>query len=226
MRLRVTRGEDVLLNEVDSKRMLLEAGINTTATELAKTKDEAVSISERLGYPVVLKIVSSDVAHKSDAGGVKLNLQTQGEVAEAYDAILQSVREKYPQASIQGVSVQKMARPGVEVVIGMYEDKQFGPVLMFGLGGVLIEIMKDISFKLTPMTRQDASDMIKEIKGYDLLKGFRGSEPVDTDYLEEMILKVAQLVEQNPQIKELDLNPVFAYRDEAIAVDARIIVAD
>lgn len=216
----------MLLNEVDSKRMLLEAGINTTATELAKTKDEAVSISERLGYPVVLKIVSSDVAHKSDAGGVKLNLQTQGEVAEAYDAILQSVREKYPQASIQGISVQKMARPGVEVVIGMYEDKQFGPVLMFGLGGVWVEIMKDVSFKLTPMTRQDASDMIREIKGYDLLKGFRGSEPVDTNYLEEMILKVAQLVEQKPQIKELDLNPVFAYRDEAIAVDARIIVAD
>jgi len=216
----------VLLNEVDSKRMLLEAGINTTATELAKTKDEAVSISERMGYPVVLKIVSSDVAHKSDAGGVKLDLQTQGEVAEAYDAILQSVREKYPQASIQGISVQKMARPGLEIIIGMYEDKQFGPVLMFGLGGVWVEVMKDVSFKLTPMTRQDASDMIKEIKGYDLLKGFRGSEPADTNYLEEMILKVAQLVEKNPQIKELDLNPVFAYRDEAIAVDARITVAD
>jgi acyl-CoA synthetase (NDP forming) len=216
----------VLLNEVDSKRMLLEAGINVTATELARTKDEAMAISERLGYPIVLKIVSSDVAHKSDAGGVKLKLQTQGEVAEAYDAILQSVREKYPQAAIQGVSVQKMARPGVEVVIGMYEDKQFGPVLMFGLGGVWVEILKDVSFKLTPMTRQDASDMIKEIKGYDLLKGFRGSEPVDTDYLEKMILKVAQLVEQNPQIRELDINPVFAYRDEAIAVDARIIVVD
>lgn len=216
----------MLLNEVDSKRMLLEAGINVTATELARTKDEAMAISERLGYPIVLKIVSSDVAHKSDAGGVKLKLQTQGEVAEAYDAILQSVRAHYPQASIQGISVQKMARPGVEVVIGMYEDKQFGPVLMFGLGGVWVEILKDVSFKLTPMTRQDASDMIKEIKGYDLLKGFRGSEPADTNYLEEMILKVAQLVEQKPQIKELDLNPVFAYRDGATAVDARIIVAD
>jgi len=216
----------VLLSEVDSKRMLLEAGINATATELARTKDEAVAISERLGYPVVLKIVSSDVAHKSDAGGVKLKLQTQGEVAEAYDAILESIRAKYPQAGIQGMSVQKMARPGLEVIIGMYEDKQFGPVLMFGLGGVWVELMKDVSFKLTPMTRQDASDMIKEIKGYALLKGFRGSEPADTSYLEEMILKVAQLVEQKPQIKELDLNPVFAYRDGAIAVDARIIVAD
>jgi len=216
----------VLLNEVDSKRMLLEAGINATATELARTKDEAVSISERLGYPIVLKIVSSDVVHKSDAGGVKLKIQTQGEVAEAYDAILQSIRGKYSQASIQGISVQKMARPGLEVIIGMYEDKQFGPVLMFGLGGVWVELMKDVSFKLTPMTRQDASDMIKEIKGYALLKGFRGSEPADTNYLEEMILKVAQLVEQKPQIKELDLNPVFAYRDGAIAVDARIIVAD
>lgn len=216
----------MLLNEVESKRMLLEAGINATATELAKTKDEAVAISERLGYPVVLKIVSSDVVHKSDAGGVKLKLKTRGEVAEAYDAILQSVRGKYPQASIQGISVQEMARPGLEVIIGMCEDKQFGPVLMFGLGGVWVELMKDVSFKLTPMTRQDASDMIKEIKGYALLKGFRGSEPADTNYLEEMIMKVAQLVEQKPQIKELDLNPVFAYRDGAIAVDARIIVAD
>jgi acyl-CoA synthetase (NDP forming) len=216
----------VLLNEVDSKRMLLEAGINATATELARTKDEAVAISEKLGYPVVLKIVSSDVAHKSDAGGVKLKLQTKGEVAEAYNAILQSIHAKYPQAGIQGISVQKMARPGLEVIIGMYEDKQFGPVLMFGLGGVWVELMKDVSFKLTPMTRQDASDMIKEIKGYALLKGFRGSEPADTNCLEEMILKVAQLVEQNPKIKELDLNPVFAYRDGAIAVDARIIVAE
>jgi acetate---CoA ligase (ADP-forming) subunit beta len=216
----------VLVNEYESKKQLAAAGVKVVATELAKSKEEAVSISSRLGYPVVLKIVSSDIVHKSDAGGVKLGLKNASEVGEAYQAIMGSVKAKFPQAKVDGVSVQAMARPGVEVIVGMYKDAQFGPVLMFGLGGIWVEILKDVSFKITPLTRQDAADMIREIKAFPLLKGYRGSEPVSLEALEEFILKVASFVEANPRIKELDLNPVFAYKDGAIAVDARIIVED
>ena len=117
-----------------------------------------------------------------------------------------------------------MARPGIEVIIGVSKDAQFGPVLMFGLGGILVEVLKDVSFRIIPLTRQDAEEMIREIKGYPLLQGYRGQEPADIPYLEQLIVKVSELVEQYPQIKELDLNPVFAYKDGAVAVDARIIL--
>jgi acetate---CoA ligase (ADP-forming) subunit beta len=216
----------MLLNEYESKKLFQQAGINVVATEIATSKEEAVSISQKLGYPIVLKIVSSEITHKSDAGGVKLKLETPETVAEAYDEIMMSVLSKFPQASIQGISVQNMAQPGLEVIIGMYKDQQFGPVMMFGLGGIWVELLKDVSFKLTPLTRQDAAEMIKEIKAYPLLKGFRGSEPVDIAALEEIILKVAALAERNPQIKEMDLNPVIAYGDGALAVDARVIMEE
>jgi acyl-CoA synthetase (NDP forming) len=134
------------------------------------------------------------------------------------------MRQKYPKAAIQGVSVQPLARPGIEVIIGVSQDPQFGPVIMFGLGGVLVEVLKDVSFRIVPVTRRDAQEMIKEIKGYPILEGYRGQEPASISALEELIVKVSQFIEQNPQIKELDLNPIFAYKDKAIAVDARIIL--
>jgi acyl-CoA synthetase (NDP forming) len=122
--------------------------------------------------------------------------------------------------------VQKMARPGVEVIIGMSKDAQFGPVLMFGLGGVLVEILKDVSFRIVPLTRRDAHEMVREIKGYPLLEGYRGQEPADVSYLEELLLKVSQFVEVTPEIKELDINPLYACRDGAVAVDARVILEE
>jgi acyl-CoA synthetase (NDP forming) len=137
-----------------------------------------------------------------------------------------SVRQKYPEAKIDGVSVQKMASPGTEVIIGMSKDPQFGPVIMFGLGGVLVEVLKDVSFRIVPLTKRDASEMIREIKGYPILEGFRGQEPASIPALEELIVKVSQFVEQNSQIKELDLNPIFAYKDGAVAVDARIVLEE
>jgi len=137
---------------------------------------------------------------------------------------MSSVRQKYPQAVIQGMSVQIMASPGIEVIVGMSKDPQFGPVLMFGLGGVLVEVLKDVSFRIVPVTKRDASEMIREIKGYPLLQGYRGQEAVDVASLEDLIVRVSQFIEQNPQVKELDLNPVFAYRDKTIAVDARIVL--
>ncbi|OGN90335.1 MAG: hypothetical protein A2158_07770 [Chloroflexi bacterium RBG_13_46_14] len=137
-----------------------------------------------------------------------------------------AIKKAYPDAKIEGVSVQQMARPGVEVIIGMSKDAQFGPVIMFGLGGILVEILKDVSFRIVPLEKRDAREMIKEIKGYPVLEGYRGQEAVDIKNLEELILKVSAFVERHPEIDELDLNPVFAYSDGATAVDARVILGE
>jgi len=213
-----------LLTEVESKELLKKAGIPVVETKLAQNKKEAVSISKEMGFPVVLKISSPDVVHKSDSGGVKLGLANAAQVGKAYGEIVASVKRAYPEAQIQGVSVQAMAPSGVEVIVGMSKDAQFGPVLMFGLGGILVEVLKDVSFRIVPVTERDAREMVKEIKGYPVLQGYRGQKPASIPALEELIVKVSQFVEKNPQIKELDLNPIFAYPDKAVAVDARIIL--
>ncbi|MBN1188445.1 MAG: acetate--CoA ligase family protein [Dehalococcoidales bacterium] len=214
----------MFLNEVEAKQMLKAAGISVTDTRLATSRNEAADLSKTLGYPVVLKIVSPDVVHKSDAGGVKLGLETEQQVGNAYDEIISSVTAKFPQAKIQGVAVQKMAPFGTEMIIGMVKDSQFGATLMFGLGGIFVELLKDVSFRVTPVDRRDAGEMIEEIKGRKILTGFRGQPGVDLSALEDMLVKVSRFIETNPQITELDLNPVIAYPDGAIAVDARINV--
>jgi len=214
----------VYLNEIESKQILKEAGIPTTEIRLAKSKEEAITLSRKLGFPVVLKIVSPDIIHKSDAGGVKLNLKDEQEVAKAFDEIMAAIKKNEPKAKIEGVSVQNMARPGVEVIIGMSKDPQFGPVLMFGLGGILVEILKDVSFRIVPLAPRDAREMIRELKGYPILQGYRGQEPGNVEVLEGLLLKVSNFVENRPEIKEMDINPIFAYKDGAIAVDARVIL--
>ena len=213
-----------VLTEIESKQLLKEVGIPTTEIKLAASAKEAVDTSQKIGFPVVLKIASPDISHKSDAGGVKVGLKNKDDVASAYKEIMASVKQKFPEAKIEGVSVQNMARPGTEVIIGMTKDAQFGPVLMFGLGGVWVEVLKDVAFRIVPLTRRDASDMIKEIKGARLLEGYRGSEPANIAILEDMLLKVSEFVEKTPEIKEMDLNPIFAYKDGAIAVDARVVL--
>jgi len=213
-----------LLTEVESKELLKKAGIPVVEAKLSRSKKEAISISKEMGFPVVLKISSPDVIHKSDSGGVKLGLANATQVGKAYSEIISSVKQAYPEAQIEGVSVQPMAPPGVEVIVGMSKDPQFGPVLMFGLGGILVEVLKDVSFRIVPVTERDAREMIREIKGYPLLEGYRGQKPASIPALEKLIGKVSQFVEKNPQIKELDLNPIFAYPDKAVAVDARIIL--
>jgi acyl-CoA synthetase (NDP forming) len=213
-----------ILTEFESKRILRQAGIPVVETRLAKTQKEAVSLSRKMGFPVVLKISSPVVIHKSDSGGVKLSLTNAAEVKKAYDEILKKVKKQYPEAAVHGVSVQKMVRPGTEVIIGTSTDPQFGPVIMFGLGGIFVELLKDVSFRVIPVKGKDAQEMIQEIKGYPLLKGYRGKEPASITALVEIILKISKFIEQNSQVKELDLNPIFAYRDKAVAVDARIIL--
>jgi len=212
------------LTEIESKELLKEAGIPVIETKLATTKKEAISLSKRMGFPIVLKVASPDIIHKSDCGGVRLGLTNVTQVGNAYSEIMLSIRQRFAKARIQGVSVQKMARSGVEVIIGISKDAQFGPVLMFGLGGILVEVLKDVSFRVVPVNRKEAQEMIGEIRGYPLLQGYRGQEPADISSLEALVVKVSEFVEQYPQVKELDLNPVFAYKDSAVAVDARIVL--
>jgi len=219
----MTKGQNAL-TEVESKELLKRAGIRVVATKLARSKREALSISKEMGFPVVLKICSHDVVHKTDSGGVRLGLANAAQAGRAYSEILSSVRQAHPESRIQGVSVQPMAPPAVEVIVGMSKDPQFGPVLMFGLGGILVEVLKDVSFRIVPVSERDAGEMVREIKGYPILKGYRGQKPASIPALEKLIVKVSQFVEKNPQIEELDLNPVFAYPDKAVAMDARIIL--
>ncbi len=217
-------GKRTQLTEIESKKLLKAAGIPVIEAKLAKTKTEAVALSKEIGFPVALKIVSEDVTHKSNAGGVKLNLKSGAQVDKAYTEILALVKKHYPEAQIDGVSVQQMAKPGIEVIIGMTKDAQFGPVLMFGLGGILVEILKDVAFRIVPLTPHDAHEMIRDIKGYKLLEGYRGQEPADVKTLEKLLVNLSRFIDKHPEIKELDLNPVFAYKDGAVAVDARVIL--
>lgn len=214
----------LILTEFESKELLKQVGIPVVETRLAKTEKEAVSLSRKIGFPVALKIASPDVTHKTDSGGVRLSLNSVAEIKKAYGEIIEAVRQQYPKALIQGISVQKMVRPGTEVIVGTSKDPQFGPVMMFGLGGIFVEVLKDVSFRIIPVDRRDAQEMIEEIKGYPLLQGYRGKEPANIPALVEIILKISKLINENPQIKELELNPIFAYGDDALAVDARIIL--
>lgn len=213
-----------ILTEIESKRVLKQIGVPVVETRLAMNQKEAVSISQRIGFPVVLKITSPDVVHKTDSGGVRLGLRNGSEVKKAYDDISKSVKKKYPRAFIHGISVQKMAPPGTEVIVGTSKDPQFGPVIMFGLGGIFVEVLKDVSFRVIPVKQKDAQEMIQEIKGFPLLRGYRGKEPANIPALVGMILKISKFINENPQIREMELNPIFAYKNKALAVDARIIL--
>lgn len=213
-----------LLTEIESKQVLAEAGIPVALAVLARDANEAAKAAEKEGFPVVLKIVSPDVAHKSDVGGVKLGLASADDVATAFEEIVSAVKKAQPNARIEGVAVQKMAPAGTEVIVGMSKDPQFGPVMMFGLGGIFVEVLKDVAFRIVPLEPKDASQMIREIKGFPVLEGVRGQPPADIEALEKLILQVSDFIEGHPEIEELDLNPVFAYADGALAVDARIVI--
>ncbi len=215
-----------LLTEVEAKSALAEAGIPVIETRLARSREEAQRIAGELGFPVVLKIVSPDIAHKSDVGGVKLNLGDAEAVGRAWDEIMASVRAAEPNARIEGVSVQRMAKPGIEVIVGMTTDPQFGPVMMFGLGGIMVEVLKDVAFRLVPLEEKDAAQMIDEIRARPILDGVRGQTGGDIAALRQLLLAVSRFVESHPEVRELDLNPVFVYPDGVVAVDARMVVAE
>ena len=200
-----------------------EQGIPCTDFALANSQVASVKIAKEQGFPVALKISSPDILHKSDVGGVHLNLSSAEAVENAFNDLLAAVNNNCPESQIDGVLVSKMAPPGMEVIVGMNRDPQFGPVILFGLGGIMVEIFQDVSLRLLPFSRDDALDMIREIKGYELISGYRGQPPVDEEALADCLLSVAQMAEKNPEIVEIDLNPVMAYPDGILVVDARII---
>ena len=214
------REQRVYLLEHECKAILKSIGVPTTSCLVAKSEEEAVSMSEAIGYPVVLKILSPEVVHKSDAGGVKLNLGRE-EVKGAYSELIAKFKDRH----VVGVSVQEMAKPGLEVIVGATRDATFGPVLMFGLGGVFVEVLKGVSFRVIPVAERDAQEIMEEIKGYQLLQGYRG-QSADVASLRDILLKVSDLVMAYPAIKEVDLNPVFAYPKGSLVVDARMILEE
>jgi acetyl-CoA synthetase (ADP-forming) len=202
----------------------MEYGIPVTKFELARSEEEAVKFADAIGFPTVLKIVSSDIIHKSDVGGVIVGLKNSDDVRHGYNQILQNVKKHDPKARIAGVLVQEMAPPSTEVIVGAIKDPQFGPAIMFGLGGVFVEVLKDVTFRIAPITEDDACDMISEVKAYPLLKGYRNTPPADIEAIEKILLSTSRLVTDCMEIKELDLNPVIVYEKGAKTVDARIIL--
>lgn len=191
---------------------------------MTKTSDEAVEHANNMGYPVVLKIVSPDIIHKTEAGGVIVGLEDAGSVRTGFNRILDNARRYKPNASITGVLVQKMAPQAIEVIIGAIKDPQFGQTVMFGIGGIFVEIMKDVAFRVAPITKTDAMQMIHEIKAYPMLKGYRNLPPADEEAIAETLLRVSELSMDFPEISEIDLNPTMVYAKGVSVVDARIIL--
>ena len=194
---------------------------------LAKTSDEAVAASQEMEYPVVMKIAAPDVLHKTDVGGVKLNIPNDDDARKAFDEIIANVKSKLgDDLEIWGVLVQKMLPPGKEVILGVSRDPKFGPLIMFGLGGIYAEALRDVAFRLAPLRDRVADEMIKSIRSYKLLEGIRGEPPSDVPAAAESLLRLSQLVTDWPIIKELDINPMIIYPrgKGAMAADARIIL--
>jgi len=212
------------IGEAESKEILEAYGFATPKGSIATTADQAANIAQQLGYPVVLKIWSPDILHKSDVGGVKVGLKTDQEVKDAFDLMMYRIPKKQPDADILGVLVQEMCASGREVILGMNRDPQFGPMMMFGMGGIMVEVLKDVSFYLAPLTGQEAKQMLMSTKTYQILKGVRGQEGVDIEAIAEGLQRLSQLVTEFPQIKEMDINPYVVSRPGTtpIAVDARI----
>jgi acyl-CoA synthetase (NDP forming) len=212
------------LLESEAKIVCMDYGIPVTKFELAKSEEEAVKSADKIGFPVVLKIVSPDIVHKSDVGGVELDLRDAGSVRHAYQRIMKNVKRHNAKAKIVGMIVQEMAPAGTEVIVGAVKDPQFGPAMMFGLGGIFVEVLKDVTFRIAPVDEGEAREMISEVKAYPLLKGYRNLPPADIDAIVRILVDASTLVTDHEEIKELDLNPVLVYKKGAKTVDARIIL--
>lgn len=221
----LSRGQ-TYLGELDGLNFLKAYGFNTLPTMLAETADQAVSIAGEIGFPVVMKIVSPQIVHKSDAGGVRVGLGSVREVKDAFETIVANAKQYSPEAEITGVLVQKMAPKGVETILGVNRYPIFGPLIMFGLGGIFVEIFKDVVFRFAPINRNAARRMLRGIKGYKLLKGFRGSAETDIRELEKALARLSDMVGNHPEIMELDINPLLVHGkgDGLTVADCRIIL--
>ncbi|MDP4857240.1 MAG: acetate--CoA ligase family protein, partial [Desulfobacterales bacterium] len=214
------------LLEPEAKKLLRLHGAPVSRAQMAQNADEAVRMAESVGGAVVLKVVSPQILHKSDAGGVRIGLHGQEQVRRAYDEILANARRFDPEADVRGVLVSPMAPSGVEVIIGTKYDDQFGPVIMYGLGGIMVEILKDVSFRVLPLSPPFARKMMEETMSFPILNGVRGTPPSDKKAIQKLLLLCSEVVESYPEIAEMDLNPVIVHNTGLSVVDARIILKE
>jgi len=221
---RVRKEGRKFLLEPEAKTVCRDYGIPVTNFRIAENEAEAVDFAKDIGYPLVLKIVSPEIIHKSDVGGVIINLKDSKDVQNAYKQIMDNVQKHKPNAKIIGMLVQEMAPSSTEVIVGSTKDPQFGPAIMFGLGGIFVEVLRDVTFRIAPVTEDEAREMITEVRAYPLLKGYRNTPPADIDAIVQILLNTSRLVTDHEEIKELDLNPIMVYEKGAKTVDARIIL--
>jgi acetyl-CoA synthetase (ADP-forming) len=211
------------LTEYESRQVLEKYKIPLAKSELVKTPEQAVKIAKKIGYPIVLKIVSPDVVHKTDVGGIVVKIKNEVELIEAYEKILKNVKKKVSRAKIHGMLVQKMVGDGLEIIVGGKKDAQFGQTVMFGLGGIFVEVFGDVSFRVVPIEKKDALEMMQETKGYKILKGYRGKKH-DVNAVADVLVKVSKFLEKNDEVAEMDINPLIVLPHGAVGADARIIV--
>ena len=204
-------------------KLFADWGIPTPRCQLTKSVDEAVAFANEIGYPVVIKIASYDIIHKSDVGGVKTGIADEASLRAAYDAMLKTVQEKCPEAAIEGINVMQNLEAGVECIVGMTRDPQFGCAVMFGLGGIFVEVLRDVALQLAPITREEALAMIQKIKGSKLLTGWRGSAPCDLEAVADIIVKVAELSEANAEIRELDAPMLNTLIDHITVAEPEVV---
>ena len=223
----VKAGGRLEIGDAEARAVLRACGVRVPASELAANADEAVKIADQIGYPVVMKIASPDILHKSDIGGVKLGIRNPTEVRDAFDLIVYRATRYMPDAQIWGCQVQEMVAGGREIIIGMNRDLQFGPLMMFGLGGIYVEALKDVTFRVAPFSRREAKEMINEIRSIQLLRGVRGEPPADMEAIVDTLLRMSQLVTEFPEIVEFDINPLIVYERGrgVVGVDMRLVLS-
>jgi len=216
--------ERVKLLEDEVFDLLTAYNIPVAPYAVARSIDEVSSMAEKLGFPLVIKVISPDIIHKTDVGGVRLDIWSKHEALKAAEEIMEKVRARNPQARINGFLLQPMMPKGVEIIIGGLHDPVFGSVVMFGAGGIFVEVFRDVSFRVAPLSVKEALEMIDEVKTSAILNGYRAQPPVNKYSIAEIIVAVGKILEEHPEIESMDLNPVFAYPDKAYVIDGRIIL--
>jgi len=212
------------LYEHEAKKLFSLYGMPVTRIQVARTEEEAVKAAKKIGFPIVLKIVSPQILHKSDAGGVIVGVKDEQGIRDGYKKIIANAKNYKADAEITGVLIQEMAPKGTEIIVGSTTDPTFGPTIMFGLGGIFVEVLKDVSFRVVPIDVVDAMEMMDEIKAKKILDGVRGMPPSDRKALADILVKTSRMLEECPEVKELDMNPILAYPDSAKIVDGRVIM--
>lgn len=216
-------GRKVLV-EPEAKEVLRLAGMTVPRSKVVKDVSGALDAASEIGFPIALKLVSPDILHKSEAGGIALDIKNEKELEVRWSEIILGVSDEYPTALIEGFLVEEMVRPGAEVIAGGIRDAQFGPAVMFGIGGTMVELMRDVSFRLAPLTREDAFEMMGEVKGFPVLTGYRGQTVKDLGAIAETLIRLSDIMGRVEGIKELEINPLIVHERGAIVADARAVL--